>query len=653
MQDILFWCNLLTSPTVSNHLCSFRQVYGDGAKFNSKTRLRIRLLRVAWRKREKKKETKLDKKMRQDLRGGVRPAVVCALLATAVLVLTLLLFLRPSEPRARSPDFKASSAAEDVLVEYHQPTDHADTPAAVIGVDTDRLRPFVSEANRQYLRSFCVGCEQRRIDYDCCRLLQHSGQHLSAAIGLIVAVTDRDRNISNAMLITIGGGQRTALRYNASLIGVVGNESFVSAPEWVVSPSWPLAAHSESRSKRKILGDSGDRPSLMMRVTADGTVDRNALLLLPMSVVTSLWGPSVSAQLLPLSALDGDLKAQFDQDHDCRVTDRQLQRAGYPTPRLSLHVVLFLKSLHELERKLRRLKAMAGNAVGYQMQVDMFVHVNAAPSSTASHRDASGSPFLGVVARRVTEELGPHCTLPGATSASASGFLRLVIVPHLLTEHPYFLTWKPRALISSQKQIYDLVINSEDDMEILRSHVVDYYCKYKRAAAAAGVHLGFLRYEKGGPSKGGGRGGGSRRILSDVLRGQFVGRTKDLFYLAPSSLAAGQGSSHPAPHKKLFVRVKIQVYYAFWIADRRDVLELVSHRHFMIDDTRSAAYPLIREDASCLKGPMMLPRYNFSHAMPVADAGKTIDAACMVWHMSNSYIGKGMAKLDLATRIAQ
>ena len=91
--------------------------------------------------------------------------------------------------------------------------------------------------------------------------------------------------------------------------------------------------------------------------------------------------------------------------------------------------------------------------------------------------------------------------------------------------------------------------------------------------------------------------------------------------------------------------------FAFWIADRRDVLEMVEHPGFMISDTSSNKYPLIREDASCLKGPMMLPRYNYTHVMPANLQTMMIHDMCQVWHMSNSYVSKGMARYDAAARI--
>ena len=481
------------------------------------------------------------------------------------------------------------------------------------------FRKFVSAENLKYLRRYCLGEEsqthqQRRGE---CQIDGGGG-----FVGLIVTIDKKDVHDGETLVVTRGTSTSQSiegplLQFNASSIAVIANETFVSLPA-------PLVL-ADIRS----LTSSTLREDVKMFVRISPTrveIDRSSFLRVPqrewdrLIKTKELTDLLPSTILVPANRLDADLRAQYDEEHDCGAPPP----GAYASPRVALHIVLFWRTRASAEKKLTYLRRMRKNAASYRMQTDLYIHCNQYPHDSSSF-NSSGVGEGEAVRARVLQELSP----------STSEGPRVMIVRHKLHEHPYFLTWKPRALMRNQRHMYDLVINSEDDMDITRANLVEYFCRFKLDAARLGLNLGFLRYEVGVVGKGSAAKGGPRKILSDVLRGQIVGRSRDIFVMSNQS----------------FARIRIQVYFAFWIADRRDMTEMAEHPDFMIRDTSNSKYPLIREDASCLKGPMMLPRYNYSHVMPVNVRSMFIHDMCQVWHMSNSYVGKGMARFDAAARV--
>jgi hypothetical protein len=520
--------------------------------------------------------------------------------------------------------------------------------------------------------------------------------HRRSSDGLLLVPTVERMMVSGAVQRLVDASLWTDL--SALDMHVDHNETFVALP--LLVPGCSVIRHPKSSVQGKL--SKTDDVKFWVRVTHEGLLDPDAFVTVGDSVLMSLCPEIKGRHTLSVPPLNEiSLRARYPDDIECHTDALSSVATTLKAPRLAMHVALFWTSKQKLLKKAKYIQKMVGNAKGFPFHVDLFIHANTGVDpgtddgvsllrsdalftieemwaeqnlgdkrgmqnvvASQDIQDVNTSTDSGVAQQQPAAEMPPSDAsvsdhdadkpaagvkqsslimsteyltqfilhnVAGVASSRPSPNLRMFVVAHTLKGGGWFFPFKARQLIQHHYKLYDIVLFSEDDMDVKPINL-EYYCTFKNEARRQGHYLSYFRYEFGK----GKRKNPTGKVLSDVLRTQKISRRSTALHIGPK--------------RQLFAQAEIQVYHAFWVADRRDMDQLVQDNRFLRKDFAIKA--LILEDASCLHGPMMLTHvYNSTKIFPVDPSTHLLHPMCEVHHMSNAYGDRGMAYFHDAGRV--
>ncbi|CUG44258.1 membrane-associated protein, putative [Bodo saltans] len=474
------------------------------------------------------------------------------------------------------------------------------------------------------------------------------------------------------------------------------NETFVALP--IPVPGCTVIRHRKSNFPGNL--QKAQDVTFWVRVTHDGLLDPDAFVTVGDDVLMSLCPDIQGRRTVSVPQLNEvNLRAVHPDDIECQAKSIASVKTTLGLPRMAMHVALYWSSKKKLLKKAKYIQRMVANAQGFPFHVDLYLHANTGvdpgiddgvallrtdplftieemwaeqnlgdksgvQNVVASQDTQDGSAAAAEAAVSVKPLAAPSLEAPplaseeeedkpsgekagsllmsteyltqyilkevaGVKSSRPAPNLRIFVVSHTLKRMPLMFPFKARQLIQHHYKLYDLMLFTEDDIDIEPINL-DYYCRFKNEARRQQHYLAYFRYEFGK----GKRRNPTGKVLSDVLRTQKISRN------STSLRIKGQ----------LFAQVEIQVYHAFWLADRQDMHELVKDRRFLRKDFALKA--LVLEEASCLHGPIMMTHvYKQTKIFPVDPSTNLLHPMCLVHHMSNAYGDKGMAYFHDAGRV--
>lgn len=184
---------------------------------------------------------------------------------------------------------------------------------------------------------------------------------------------------------------------------------------------------------------------------------------------------------------------------------------------------------------------------------------------------------------------------------------KLEMVVHDLSQvHPWFLTWKHRDLMATQKNKYDIFMYIEDDI-LVPKEAISYWLNYKDNLIKNNLNLGFFRIEK--DKKG-------DHYCTDNSTSPD-GKIKQ--YLTKSINVDNQS----------FIINDQNPYCAFWIYDKNEFNKFLQSKFW---NTPTAFHPGIREDS----GFGMTNGYKDT-VIPLIN--NKLNENSKIYHLPNNYVG--------------
>ena len=176
-----------------------------------------------------------------------------------------------------------------------------------------------------------------------------------------------------------------------------------------------------------------------------------------------------------------------------------------------------------------------------------------------------------------------------------------IVYHDLLEIHPWYLTWKYRPLMESQKEMYDVFIYLEDDI-LIPKEAIQYWFRYKDRVMKDNYNLAFFRIETG-PDK--------NQYLTDIIE--------------PMSQVI-----HLDNHK--YMCNQTNPYCGFWIYDQKEFKRFTESKFWDIRNIKG--YSVRASSAIGLHG-TQTPWYKTT-IVPVVH-GK-IHPGSKVYHIPNNYV---------------
>jgi hypothetical protein len=189
-----------------------------------------------------------------------------------------------------------------------------------------------------------------------------------------------------------------------------------------------------------------------------------------------------------------------------------------------------------------------------------------------------------------------------------------IIVHSLSDEHPYYLTWKCRNMLLTQKDIYDIFIYIEDDMLIPKDTLL-YWLENKDIVIKNNYNLGFIRIE----------------IDDDGIEytSDFSQYQKTLHNIIDiNNIQYILNDENP--------------YCAMWIYDRNEFSKFINSGFYNLNNSSIQVYGIREKSAIGLHG-LHTPYYKGT-ILPIVN--NYLDPRCKIYHMANNYINH-IAKIKL------
>lgn len=167
-----------------------------------------------------------------------------------------------------------------------------------------------------------------------------------------------------------------------------------------------------------------------------------------------------------------------------------------------------------------------------------------------------------------------------------------IVIHNLRNENPYYLTWKHRPLILSQKNMYDVYMYLEDDI-LFTDINFEYWKKYHSICNNNGWYLGFLRKELNQNGE---------WVSTDVIK-----HLNDKINL----------------NNITFTNNNNNVYSGFWIADKNEFSEFSQKSCF---DLKTKPFGYDYREAAAIG---LIPTFKGSLVLN--------EPGCFVHHLPNNY----------------
>lgn len=132
--------------------------------------------------------------------------------------------------------------------------------------------------------------------------------------------------------------------------------------------------------------------------------------------------------------------------------------------RISKHIVYYYNET--TKNRINYLNQIISEVAHYPFETDIFIHTNEDGNVQRSFFDENVNGKLEII----------HHDLTGI--------------------HPWYLTWKYRAIMESQRNDYDVFIYLEDDI-LIPSKAIQYWFRFKNRVMAENYNLAFFRIEVG------------------------------------------------------------------------------------------------------------------------------------------------------------
>lgn len=228
--------------------------------------------------------------------------------------------------------------------------------------------------------------------------------------------------------------------------------------------------------------------------------------------------------------------------------------------KISYHITFFFD-----RERMNYLKEILENIESYPFEVDVFLHTNT---------DVDFKPYFNHKIK--------------------------IIYHNIENENPFFLSWKYRETMKSQRFDYDIFIYSDDDI-LIPLEAILYWLEYKNAVQLFGYNLGFFRIEKNL---------GKEFVLD--LPNRKLSKLKKLLY-------------------SNYILNNVNPYCGFWILDKFSFNKFVINKKYDLNficgyETREkSAIGINGLDDNLTKG-VLIPYDN------------SLNGNCKVYHLPNNYI---------------
>jgi hypothetical protein len=147
-----------------------------------------------------------------------------------------------------------------------------------------------------------------------------------------------------------------------------------------------------------------------------------------------------------------------------------------------------------------------------------------------------------------------------------NGTIHIIIHTTFKNDNPFYLSWKCRELLKTQKDLYDIFIYIEDDILIFKD-TLNYWLKYKDMCISHKYNLGFIRIEINNEGEMYWVDSPYRQIVSKII----------------------------SIDNQRFVLNNVQAYCASWIYDKSEFMRWINSSYWNIENIRSLSQQHIRE----------------------------------------------------------
>lgn len=219
--------------------------------------------------------------------------------------------------------------------------------------------------------------------------------------------------------------------------------------------------------------------------------------------------------------------------------------------KIAKHITYYWNDNHT---RIDILNEIIRNVNTYSYETDIFIHTNMIRSihtNTTFSTDiliSNTKGSINIIKHHITYEW-----YRGILEEISNKTMR-TMNKHLITKHSgLFLSWKCRELIKEQSDTYDIFMYIEDDIIVPNNAIVNYWMNYKDICLSHGYNLGFIRVEMSDNS--------NQLLCSDIA----------LPFDIKLSLTLNTID---------FVINNRNVYCAFWIYDRQELLRWINSEYF-------------------------------------------------------------------------
>lgn len=242
--------------------------------------------------------------------------------------------------------------------------------------------------------------------------------------------------------------------------------------------------------------------------------------------------------------------------------------------KLTVHIAFFY--IHE---RMKYVDQIISNMNTYEFQTDVFIHTNNSQLMVSNFN----KNYNGIIQ----------------------------IISHDLSEcHPFFLTWKCRELMSTQKDKYDYFMYLEDDILVPLS-AIKYWLKYHPKCESQNYNLGFLRIETDSDKV---------EYITDLQKNKRFTLTTDL-------------------EGEMCVVNNINPYCAFWIYNKDTFIKFVNsplYKYENMSEFGNNTHMIREKSAIGLNG--LSTRYYSKTVIPIKNY--KVDPDCRVLHLPNNYVNR-------------
>ena len=199
----------------------------------------------------------------------------------------------------------------------------------------------------------------------------------------------------------------------------------------------------------------------------------------------------------------------------------------------------------------------------------------------------------------------------------------ITIISHDLTNiNPYYLTWKPRDILKTQNNDYDIFMYVEDDILVPKS-AIKYWLEYKDVCLKNNCNLGFFRIEV------------------DMLKNNGKEYCTDNSTSPCGKVKQNLTKTININNQEFIINDK-NPYCAFWIYDKSEFNRFLNSPYYNIANIKG--YHIRESSAIGLHG-LKTPWYKHT-VIPIIN--KKLISDCKVYHLPNNYIyNSGGYKLNL------